>query len=133
MVVVLQNSTGPRGPSGLSSGLAELVLGPAPEPAATPFQGDLNELLGPYTGPGRGRPLSLEVTEEDGQLVFTVVGTPNDLRPVHLEGLPWGQENTRLWFVREDGQITQLRMDQGSGHFVLEREGETEEDSVQNR
>jgi hypothetical protein len=55
--------------------------------------------------------------------VFTVAGTPNDLRPVHLEGLTWGQGNTRLWFVREGGEITQLRLDQGSGHFVLKKEG----------
>lgn len=122
MVVALQNSTGPQGPAALTSALADLVLGPEPELAATPYEGDMEELLGTYTGPGRGRPLTLEVTREEGELVFTVEGTPNSLRPVHLEGLTWGQGNARLWFVRDNGEITQLRLDQGSGHFVLNKD-----------
>ncbi len=123
IVVALQNSTGPRGPAALTGDMAEMVLGPAPELEATPFTGDLEELLGTYTGPGRGRPLTLEVTREEEGLTFTVAGTTNSLRPVHLGDLTWGLGSTRLWFVRQGGEITQLRMDQGSGHFVLRPEG----------
>jgi len=130
IVVALQNSTGPQGPGGLTPALAELVLGPEPELEATPFTGNVDELLGTYTGPGRGRPLSLDVTLEEDQLVFKVAGTPNTLRPVHLEGLTWGLGNVRIWFVREDGKITQLRLDQGSGHFVLKKEEGGEEETV---
>ncbi len=121
IIVVLQNSTGPQGPGALGAALAELVLGPRPELEATPFAGDFNELVGSYSGRARGRDLTVEVTVEGEDLVFTPDGSPNELRPAHLEGLKWGQGNTLLWFVRADGEISELRMDQGSGHYVLKR------------
>jgi hypothetical protein len=43
------------------------------------------------------------------------------MRPVHVAGLTWEQGGSRIWFVREGGVITQLRLDQGGGHYVLER------------
>ena len=122
IIVVLQNSTGPQGPGALGAALAEHVLGPRPELEATPFAGDLNELVGSYSGRARGRDLTVEVTVEGDDLVFTPDGSPNEIRPVHLEGLKWGQGNTLLWFVRAGGgEISELRMDQGSGHYVLKR------------
>jgi CubicO group peptidase (beta-lactamase class C family) len=122
IIVVLQNSTGPRGPGALGAALAELVLGPEPGITGTPFQGDLDELLGSYTGPARGRPLTIQVTREDDALVFTPVGTTNAMRPLHLEGLTWGEGSVRAWFVKEAGKVTELRLDQGSGLYVLRRE-----------
>jgi len=126
IIVVLQNSTGPNGPGALGAILSELVLGPEPELAALPYEGDLDDLVGTYVGPARGRPLTLEVTREGDVLVFTPAGTTNEIRPLHLEKLTWGAGNTRLWFVREKGAVVGLRMDQGSGHYVLRRvEGPT--------
>jgi len=89
--------------------------------AAVPYEGDLNELVGSYVGPARGHPLTLEVVRDGEDLVFTPLGTTNEIRPVHLEGLTWGAGNTRLWFLREKGAVVGLRMDQGSGHYVLRR------------
>jgi hypothetical protein len=122
-IIVLQNSTGPQGPSALSGAMAELILGPEPELVATPFDGDLDELVGDYTGASRGRDLTLEVTRDGDALVFKPRGTTNEARPVHLHDLTWGMGNTRLWFVREGGQVAEARLDQGGGHFVLKREG----------
>jgi hypothetical protein len=124
IVVVLQNSTGPALPGALSAALSNLILGPPPEPAATPYSGDLGELVGRYSGPARGRPMTIEVTRSADTLVFTPVGSTNALRPVHLEGLTWGSGNLRLRFVREGGAIRTLVYDQGSGIYVLRREGE---------
>ena len=121
IIVVLQTSTGPQGPGALGAALANAVLGPPPELAGQPFTGDLDELTGSYSGPARGQSLTMEVTRDGDALVFTPEGTTNEMRPVHLEGLTWGMGNVRVWFLRREGRIAELRLDQGSGHYVLER------------
>jgi CubicO group peptidase (beta-lactamase class C family) len=121
IIVVLQNSTGSRGPGALSESLADIVMGPAPPLSGTPFGGDLEALLGTYSGPARGRRLTVQVTRDGDDLVFTTEGSANEMRPVHLEALTWGLGNTRLWFVRDGDRVTGLRLDQGSGLYVLGR------------
>ncbi len=123
IVIVLQNTAGPPGPGALGQGLVDLVLGPVPEIAATPFAGDADELLGTYVGPSRGREMRMVVSRAGSDLVFTPEGAPPQaaMRPKHVDGLIWQQGGTRLWFVREGGRITQLRVDQGGGHYVLKR------------
>jgi CubicO group peptidase (beta-lactamase class C family) len=121
-VVVLQNSTGSPGPGALAVALSNLVLGPPPELVAVPFAGDLDELTGRYTGPVRGRPLTMVVSRDSDALVFTPEGTTNETRPVHLGDLIWGMGQTRARFVREGEAITKLILDQGSGLYVLKRE-----------
>jgi CubicO group peptidase (beta-lactamase class C family) len=122
IIVVLQNSTGPRGPGALGAALAEVVMGPEPELVGTPYEGDLDELVGRYTGPARGATLTMEVTREGDALVFTSAGATNPMRPIHLEGLTWGQGGIRAWFVKEAGSVTELRLDQTSGIYILKRE-----------
>jgi len=121
IIVVLQNSTGPLGPGALGAALADLVLGPLSPVTASPYDGSLDELAGLYSGRARGRPLTLEVTRDGDQLLFTEQGSEEEMRPVHVGGLTWESGITRLWFVRERGRITELRVDQGSGHYVLRR------------
>jgi CubicO group peptidase (beta-lactamase class C family) len=121
IIVVLQNSAVPQGPAVLGSALAELVLGPPTEPAAVPYDGNLDELVGSYAGPARGRALTVEVTRDGDQLLFTPEGSEEGTRPVHVGDGRWAEGRTRIWFVREGGGVTQLRMDQGSGHYVLRR------------
>jgi CubicO group peptidase (beta-lactamase class C family) len=121
VIVVLQNSTGPQGPGALGAALADAVLGPPPELVAQPFTGDLDELVGRFSGPARGQSLTMEVTRDGNALVFTPEGTTNEMRPVHLEDLTWGMGNTRVWFLRREGRVVELRLDQGSGHYVLKR------------
>jgi hypothetical protein len=121
IIVVLQNSTGPQGPAALGASLADAVLGAPPELEGQPYAGDLDELVGSYTGPARGRRLTLEVTRDGDGLVFAPDGAPSPMRPVHLEDLTWGMGTTRLWFLRREGRVVELRLDQGSGHYVLTR------------
>jgi CubicO group peptidase (beta-lactamase class C family) len=125
-VVVLQNSTGSPGPGALSAALSNLVLGASPALEGTPYTGSLDELTGRYTGPARGRPLTMVVTREGDALVFTPEGSTNAVRPVHLGNLTWGMGDIRIRFVREGEAVTRLVVDQGAGIFVLAREGESE-------
>lgn len=121
-VIVLQNTAGPRGPAALSQALADLVLGPAPVPATTPYAGDLDDLLGDYAGPARGQALTLHVTRDGDQLVFTPEGARQGLRPAHWEGTTWGEGMTRATFVRREGRVVELHLDQGGGFYVLKRQ-----------
>jgi len=120
LIVVLQNSTGPRGAAALGAALAGLILGPVPAPQAAPFTGDLNGLLGEYAGPGRGAHLHMTVTRDGDQLVFTAAGQQNGARPVHTGNGVWVVGGTRFWFVQAGARAIELRMEQG-GHVVLHR------------
>ncbi len=121
IVIVLQNTAGPKGPGALGEALTNLVLGPAPAPKTTPFTGDASELVGDYAGPVRGGAMTMHVTGDGDQMVFTPGDGRDAMRPSHLEGLTWGAGMTRLFFVRRDGRIAELHMDQGGGHYVLKR------------
>jgi len=120
-VIVLQNTAGPRGPGTLASALVDLVLGPTPELAPTPFTGDLGELVGDYAGPVRGSSITMHVTADGDQIVLTAGDARQGMRPAHLEGLTWGEGSTRAFFVRRDGRIAELHLDQIGGHYVLRR------------
>lgn len=121
-IIALQNSTGAPGPASLTQTLARLILGPPPGPQLTAFNGNLDELLGEYTGPARGTSLKITVSLEGDTLVFTPEpGRP--ARPKHMAGLQWVAGNTIFGFVRHDGKIDELFVDQGGGHYVLKRTG----------
>jgi CubicO group peptidase (beta-lactamase class C family) len=120
VIVVLQNSTGPRGAGALGSALTGLILGPVPPPQAVPFTGDLNALLGEYAGPARGTHLHMVVTRDGDQLVFTAGGQQNGARPVHVGNGVWTAGNARFWFVPSAGRASELRMEAG-GHSILPR------------
>ena len=72
--VVLQNNTGPASPGSLADDLVEAVLGPAEEPDATPYEGDLSAFTGTYAGRGRGRTMTVQVEAKEGGLVARGVG-----------------------------------------------------------
>ena len=118
-VVVLQNSTGPPGPGLLATTLANLILGPLVDPEPVPFTGDLDAFVGRYRGAARGRTMEVSVEVQDGQL--TIVDGDSSVRPAHRGDLRWDSGNTRYSFVRRNGRVAELRVDQVSGHYVLVR------------
>lgn len=142
-VVVLQNAAAQPGAGSLAADLAEMVLGPATEPdgeaAAEPddepdevaFDGNLEELVGVYRGPARGRTLTLRVSAESGALVIREgdedenlgvrEGDDDPITPSYRGELRWDDGNVRYVFVRDGDRIAELRMDTGGGHYVLER------------
>ena len=132
-IVVLQNAAVQPGAGSLAADLADIVVGPVTEPEAVAFDGELSTLTGVYRGPARGRTLTLRVSAEAAGLVIregeaevaaAVAGGAEDedaVRPSYRGGLRWDDGNTRYIFLRDGTGVDELRVDSGSGHYVLER------------
>lgn len=124
IVVVLQNTTGPRGPQSLADSLARLVLGPGEDPEISPYDGDLQELAGRYVGSSRGDVTDLRIETSGEALLAREAGREEADTLRHTEGTTWHHETDRYRFVRAGDQITELRLDVVSGHYVLRRVGD---------
>jgi CubicO group peptidase (beta-lactamase class C family) len=123
IVVVLQNTTGPRAPQSLADSVTRLVLGPGDEPKTTPYDGDLSELTGRYVGPSRGDVTDLHVEASGDTLLAREAGREEADTLRHAEGLTWRHKADRYRFVRVGDQIVELRLDVVGGHYVLRRVG----------
>lgn len=124
IVVVLVNTAGPPGAEAISLGIVEKVLGPAPEPAETPFEGDPQALVGTYRGRARGTDLTVTVTWEEGNLrVVMKPGSDQAQTLRHVEGRVFRLGGTRFIFqpAEGSGQARVLRFDQPGGLYVLNR------------
>jgi CubicO group peptidase (beta-lactamase class C family) len=125
IVVVLQNTTGPRTPQSLAVTLVELVLGPGEEPETPQYRGNLSKLVGRYSGPARGEQLTLQVQAQDGHLLASEAGS--DAEPdtlTRLSAHTWRHGEDRYRFVRLGGQVVELRFDEINGHYILRRVGD---------
>lgn len=122
-VVVLMNSNGPVSPSALASELAGAVIPPVAAPMTT-FTGDAAPLVGTYTGPSRGRTMTVEIIKGPTTIGMKVNG--GAARPLSwVQGMRFRQGNTFLTFERNDtgGPATLLRFDGGGGaYFLLKRQ-----------
>lgn len=128
IVVALQNTYFPRTPWSLADSLSRLVLGPGDGPEVSSYEGDLSEFTGRYVGPSRARLTDVRITVEDGELVAREAGSDEEGdRLQHVAGLTWRTERTLLpgtdeyRFVRAGERIIRLRLDMGTGHYVLRR------------
>jgi len=120
-VVVLMNSNGPVSPSALASELAGEIL-PVTRPNVVPFVGDAAALVGKYSGPSRGREMTVEITPLAQGIAMSVNGAA--ARPLPwVEDWTFRQGNTFLTFKRagNSGAAAELRFDTGGGHYVLKR------------
>jgi CubicO group peptidase (beta-lactamase class C family) len=125
IVIVLQNTASPRGPSSLTDSLAHLVLGPGEEPETRSYGGDLSTLAGRYSGPAGGGLLTLQVQAEGEHLLASRAGSGAEADTLrHVSGLTWRLGTSRYRFVRVGEQIVELRLDVVYGHYVLRRIGE---------
>lgn len=120
-IVVLLNSQGPTRPDAVAATIAGIVLGPAPDRSRA-FSGNRSELVGSYTGPGRGRPMTVRVVDTAGAIRLR--RTPSDTGQVLTflgdDTFVAGQAVVR--FERKDGKPFRLRLDTGYGHNVLNRQ-----------
>lgn len=124
LVVVLQNAAGPVGPGRLSGQIVDAVLGSEREPAEVAFDGDLAAFAGRYTGPSRGRPLTVDVAVGDGTLTIMTQGRSGDpTRLVHVGDGVWATGSTLVTFDREGGEVVALHLDQVGSHLVLRPTG----------
>jgi CubicO group peptidase (beta-lactamase class C family) len=122
VVVVLLNTTGGVGPSALAGDMVDALLPRVPV-ATRPFTGATGPLVGTYTGPARGRPITVTVTAGPNGLE----AAPQGGRPAPLawvEGWTFRMGPVQLLtFQRQGGAgpATVLRMDGGGSHYVLRR------------
>ena len=123
IVVVLQNTTGPRAPQSLADSMTRLVLGPGDEPKTTPYDGDLSELTGRYVGPSRGDVTDLRLEVSGDTLLARATGSEEADTLRHAEGLTWRHQSDRYRVVSAGEQIVELRLDVVGGHYVLRRVG----------
>lgn len=122
IVVVLQNTTGPKDPQALADSLSRLVLGPKEEVESSPYDGDLSEFAGRYVGPSPAGLTDIRITVDDGELVARMVGSDEEGdRLQHVFGLKWRHGTDEYRFVRAGERIIRLRLDVGGGHYVLRR------------
>ncbi|HEX6047691.1 MAG TPA: serine hydrolase domain-containing protein, partial [Gemmatimonadaceae bacterium] len=122
-IVVLINSNGNIDPGAVAGELAAEVL-PWTRPTSARFAGDPAPLIGKYKGPSRGRDMVVEVTQTPQGLAFSANGSPARVLP-WVEGLTFRQGNAFLTFRRangDNGAVTELRFDAGSGYYILERQ-----------
>jgi hypothetical protein len=118
-VVVLYNSAGPAGPGQAAEAIVHAVLGTV-SPKAVPVAGDVSRYAGTYAGRGRGAPTQAVVSVEGGQVTLSVRG--QKVTPIHVGNHTFMMGATRLIFREQDGRITSLRIDGGSGNNVLRKQ-----------
>ncbi|HEX9729267.1 MAG TPA: serine hydrolase domain-containing protein [Gemmatimonadales bacterium] len=121
-VAVLINTAGAVDAGAVANGIVDAVLGESVPPPVRPFEGSLEPLVGTYSGPGRGRPITVTVSIDSTGALQAVLGRGNPQRLSFLEGTTFGAGTTRVRFVRVAGRVTALQMDQVSGVYVLPRD-----------
>ena len=121
-VVVLTNANGPANPDALSQQLAAAVI-PGKPFVAKNFSGDASSFVGTYSGPSRGRTMTVVITQVPEGIAVSPNGAP--ARPAQwLDGWSFRSVNNILTFKRagNSGPATELRVDAGGGLYVLKRQ-----------
>jgi CubicO group peptidase (beta-lactamase class C family) len=121
-VVVLMNTTSNLDPGAVAGELAAEIL-PWTRPTLKQFAGDATRLVGRYTGPSRGRPMTIEVTQTQQGVAFSVNGSP--ARPLPwIEELTFRQGTSLLTFKRASGSgpASELHFSAGAGYYILKRQ-----------
>lgn len=120
-VVVLVNTTGNLSPAAIATEMVDVLLPAAPIERRS-FQGDAAQLVGSYTGPARGRPMTVRVASTGDGLTAAINGG-NAARLAWVDGLTFAIGGQLVTFQRsgDSGPATVLRIDSGGGHYVLRR------------
>jgi CubicO group peptidase (beta-lactamase class C family) len=129
VMVVLVNTTGNLSPSALASEMVDVLL-PRKEQPTRAFTGDTGPLVGTYTGPARGRPMTMIVTAGPNGLEARPEGAGRAMPLTWDDGWTFRAGPVQmLIFEREGGTsgtgpATVLRLDGGGSHYVLRRKPE---------
>jgi len=127
VIVVLLNTAGPVGPRELARQIAEAVLGKAPD-RSRPFQGDLAQFAGVFTGRGRGRPSSVRIETQGHGLTFA--NTAAAASPVetltYYGNDTFGFKDTLVTFERANGKVSRLRLDTVGAYNFLSRQADSQ-------
>lgn len=121
-IAVLINTTGPVAPADVADEIERVILGAEPTPIARQFGGSVDDYMGNFRGPGRGRRLNVSVgVDGEGRLQL-------HMPPQETRQIVWLGENTfaygnARYEFRSPGEngFEELRVDEVAGHYVLRR------------
>lgn len=113
-IICLLNTGGPKSPAYFADQLTWQILDKQ-EPAGQPLDRDATVFAGTYSGPVRGRMLSIDVTIVDEQMVFSYENQPDTLS-TYLGDRSWADGNNRFIFTDDE-----LHIDQLSGYYRLKK------------
>ncbi len=127
VIVVLLNTAGPVAPRDLARQIAEAVLGKAPA-RSHPFDGDLTQFAGDFTGKGRGLPTTVHIGVSGNQITFINTETQRASEEMleYFGNDTFGFKDIVVIFKRENGHISRLHLDTGYGHNILSRQSTTQ-------
>ena len=109
-------------PAAIATELVDVLLPRVPMPKRS-FQGDVAPLVGTYSGPSRGRAMSVKVTAtENGPAVSVNNGGAMPLSWVNGRTFTNGGQTVTFERSGTTGTATVVRIDSGGGHFVLCRQ-----------
>lgn len=116
-IVCLVNTTGPQG-AGFFAEVLTWELLAKKDPETVPFEVDAAAISGTYTGPARGRNLSLEVGVLENVITVSEVGKDEiDTLSTYMGNNTWMDGNDII--ILKDGTF---HLDRVSGHYVLKKE-----------
>ncbi len=131
-IAVLQNTRGipkatniPKTDVALGDTLAYTILGEGERVQINPYKDDLSPFTGLYSGPAATGVRTLEVQEEDGQLIISSFGSNKNTQLIRISGLTWRPDNEssedRYIFIQKENEVPELRIDRVHEHLVLHR------------
>ncbi len=121
-IVTLINSTGPVSPTRISNRVADHLLPVQEIEYSEKYPGDLSAFTGKYRGRSRGRDMEVIVDAGEEVLTIEIYGEKDTLDYTGHE--KWALGNSFISFVEEDGKISELHYDVGSGYYILMKQGE---------
>ncbi len=116
-IVVLFNTAGPTSPGVVAEQIAEAVVG-KPTLRSLPFEGDYRDLAGTYVGVGRGNSTELTIVA-DGDALTAMFGESEADTLRYLGDDTFAQGSTRIEFDRENGRVSEVRVDMVYGYSTL--------------
>jgi CubicO group peptidase (beta-lactamase class C family) len=121
IVVVLLNTAGPVSPEAISRSIVDVILGVRSRPSVA-FHGRLQDYVGTYAGVARGgeRVVHIAVDSTGHGLVYSAAHQPAEA--LSYSGADtFDHDETNLTFVRANGHVTKLRVDEVYGYNTFTR------------
>ncbi len=119
-IVVLINSTGPVSPAKVADEITQFIFGkPTVEPHY--FTGDIAKYTGTYKGRGRGEDLTVTIAKTDSGLV--IQPKEGKAKALHyIKDNSWENNGATYLFSGTGDSMTELRIDQTYGFYILKKE-----------
>jgi CubicO group peptidase (beta-lactamase class C family) len=123
IVVVLVNTAGGANPEVLSRSIVDVTLGAQSRPSVA-FHGRLQDYVGTYAGVARGgkQVVHVAVDSTGKGLVYRAPHQPAESLSYTGGSDTFDHDETALTFVRTDGRVTKLRVDEVYGYNTYTRQ-----------